>query len=342
MEKYSQTSEDLRHIRRVDIETHSNCNRSCNWCVQNQYNFRNKRMDNELFEKIIDELKEFKFGIEPIFINRTPENFMQASTYYRDFTKNQPKVSFTGLSEPLMFPDDIKSKVEIAWDKLPSHTELVLNTNGDLLTKESIEGLLVTTLNVMDYDCKGEDYWTKKVEEAGGIIIDTKELNFQGVLAAHTSCGMIRVNLNWPKEWELENRAGALEPDEITEGMKWVNDLEERAVPCPEPTYYINICSDGSVMPCCHMSSHIDKHKDYILGNIRDNTLLEIYNSDKAVMIRKSLMIEEGMYPEPCRNCQKIRGGLLTKAPNGFDYVGERYRGNKINTQFYFKPRKEG
>ena len=53
-----------------------------------------------------------------------------------------------------------------------------------------------------------------------------------------------------------------------------------------------------------------------------ENTLEEIYYSEKAEEFRQKLSVEMGHYPDPCKNCQKHRSGTFTDAPNGFKYYG--------------------
>jgi len=124
--------------------------------------------------------------------------------------------------------------------------------------------------------------------------------------------------------------------DESLRELKWKNNREKRIVPCPEPTYFINITYDGYVMPCCHLRADIPEHQEFILGNVKDDTLEDIYYSDKAKKFRERLTVENGDYPEPCKYCQKIRGLKCSKAPNGFDWLGKRYQGNKINEKYYW------
>jgi len=328
---------DLRHIRRVDIELHSFCNRTCDWCPNKNY-LRNKQvvMEDWLFSKILKELNEFGFGQDRQFVNRRT-NTSTFKNFYRDFTENQPVVSFLGYMEPMSDIKLLKKRVKEASETLNNFVELVSNTSGDYISKKNLEGLLLTTLNIMDYDCQGRDFWENKLKEAGCLIIDDENISYHGVLALHKTIGNIRVQLDWPKNWLLENRGGAIGTrEESLVNMNWKNNAAERKVPCVEPSYFINITYDGNVMPCCHLRSDIPFHKDYILGNLKKQTLKEIFYSDKAVAFRESLSKESGYYPEPCRNCQKIRNGVCTGSPNGFDYIGQRYANNTINENIFF------
>lgn len=295
-------------------------------------------MEDWVFEKIINELAAAGFGKHRTFWPKpSTENFNVPPTYFRSFTENQPVLSFLGYMEPMADIKNFKTKLNFAIDHLPEHVEFLSNTNGDYIKKENLEGLYLTTLNIMDYDRLGKEYWTKKLSDEGCLIIEDENIDFRGVLAVNSSIGVIKVNVDWPDYHQLENRAGALNrDDDVIREMKWRNEVDERIVPCPEPTYYMNITFDGNVMPCCHLRSDIPIHQDYILGNVKNNTLEEIYNSPKALEFRQRLVNERGDYPDPCKNCQKIRPSECTGAPNGMMYLGRRYQGNVINESVKF------
>ena len=93
---------------------------------------------------------------------------------------------------------------------------------------------------------------------------------------------------------------------------------EKRSNPCYEPRFFVGIDYDGSVLPCCNIRHDIEKHKPYILGNIRDNTLEFILNNTKAKMFRKMTGKGDLYLPEPCRFCNKEEG-RYTRATPGID-----------------------
>lgn len=326
----------LSHIRRVDIELQSFCNRTCDWCPNKDY-LRNKSvaLDDVYYTKILNELNQFGFAPDRKF--PTVATNLDMVSFNGDFARGQPTVSFMGFQEPMADIKLLKRRVIEAKETLPSYVVLSTNTNGDYFTKKNLDGLFLTTLNVMDYDCKGKDYWIKTLEENDCMVIDDPGKQYQGLLAVHKSINLIKVVYDWPKQALLENRAGVLSKDEQPLKMiRWKNDSNKRVVPCPEPSYYINITFDGSVMPCCHIRSDIPIHKDYILGNVKENTLEEILNSPKAIEFRQRLTVENGDYPDPCKYCQKIRSNICTGAPNGFNYIGKRYMENKVNENVRF------
>ena len=162
----------LKHIRRVDIETQSFCNRTCDWCPNKDY-LRDKSivLDDFYYTKILNELNQFGFASDRKF-PIIPTN-LDANNFNGDFYRDQPTVSFMGFQEPMADIKLLKRRVLEAKETLPAYVVLSTNTNGDYFTKKNLDGLFLTVLNVMDYDCKGKDYWIKVLEDNDCIAIVT-------------------------------------------------------------------------------------------------------------------------------------------------------------------------
>ena len=322
-------SNSLKHIRRVDIEFQSYCNRKCDWCPNKEFDRDFKEyLKESSYIRLLLNLKSEGFGS---ILNFQSENKKRMS-YVKRFTPNQPKLSFLGYQEAFGSIDIFKDRVNSAYSILPPNVELLTNSNGDFISKDSLLDLPLTTLSIMDYDSKGRDYWREKLKELDVLIIEDVE-NRNELIGIHENIGNVRVSLNWVENWLIEDRGGSLKKEDLPD-LNWKNNCSERIVPCPEPTYYINISYDGSVMPCCHLRPDNPKHKEFILGNINDDNIKDIYYSEKAIKFRKQLQNENGDYPEPCKHCQKVRATTCIGDPEGFEYYGEKYKGNKINKDF--------
>lgn len=70
----------------------------------------------------------------------------------------------------------------------------------------------------------------------------------------------------------------------------------EEMIPCQRLWSQINILSNGDVVPCC-----LDYAPEQVLGNVKDNTLREIWMDEPYRELRQSHI--EGKYPELCREC---------------------------------------
>jgi len=185
-------------------------------------------------------------------------------------------ISLSRYCEPLAFRDILDSRIAYIRKHLPK-VKIVANTNGDY----SYEGVDVDELTVMDYDFK------LSKDELGPVKRTSKPL-----LVRNMRLGKINY------------RGGALS----------VHKKFERDFPCYEPVHFIGIDFNGSVMPCCNLRSDVSLHENYILGNVEENTLLEIYNKKHSNEFRGKVGNLD--FPEVCVRCTKKAGRYTSEKPN--------------------------
>ena len=109
---------------------------------------------------------------------------------------------------------------------------------------------------------------------------------------------------------DINNRGGSI----ISGGLPTFRDF-----PCLEPTYFVGIDYEGSVVPCCNFRHDVASHKDYILGNIIDDKLITILNSKKATKFRKD--VKDMKFPPACKFCSKKEGRYTRKHPGITDVL---------------------
>ena len=304
---------DLSHIRRVDIEFQSYCNRKCDWCPNQKFDRTFKEvMSDDVYTNLIQQLKDSGFG-------KDNSLFFPTKNLATQLVGTSAIISFLGYQESFSNVDLLKKRVNEARSILDDKICYVTNTNGDFLTKEALDKLLLTNVAIQDYDNKGVEWWTNRLSELGVLVIE-HDKHFNMLHGVHRYIESVTVQLDWSKNMKLENRGGFFKQGDLPQYM-WANNMGKRTEPCPEPEYYINIYYDGSVMPCCHMRPDNPKHKEYILGNIKDTPLVDIYYSEKAEKIREKLRVPNGDYPEPCKYCQKIRIENCFGSPSGWNYI---------------------
>ena len=232
--------EPLNHIKRIDIEFQSYCNRICEWCPNKKFDRTLNKILNPQASLLpfLDDLKEAKYsghfsltGYQEIFSNPS-----LAQIFINEIHNFFPNAHITGAS------------------------------NGDFINKFVLKNIGLNYLMIEDYDCNGLEYWKNKCYE---FNIKIKYFDNIHIIGEHPNIQTVFIKLNWPKTVQLENRGGFFEPGDLPEYL-WKNNMEPRTIPCAEPTYYLNISYDGSVMPCCHMRPDNPNHKEYILGNINE------------------------------------------------------------------------
>ncbi|MFW6007780.1 MAG: SPASM domain-containing protein [archaeon] len=282
----------LKDVRMIEIEIHSYCNRVCEWCPNNKiYRHDFNDLPENLYLKILNELK---------------------NNYFNGV------ISFSRYNEPLYDSLLINKRTKQAKEILPN-IKLVTNTNGDYLREQNIKDLYIDELTIMDYDCKGLEKCKEKLINAN-IKIDALDYPY---IYGHYNNMKILYYINWPNFAEIEDRGGFLtyhKTFSTNNDMNWKNNKEKRKRPCYEPKYFIAIDYNGNVMPCCHLRSDNEDHKKMILGNIKNESLVEIYHSPKAKYIRNTMSLKNNnKYFNCCKYCQKDPG-RYTRNKSGINY----------------------
>lgn len=185
-------------------------------------------------------------------------------------------ISFSRYCEPLAFRDILDARIAFVRKHLPLVT-IVANTNGDY----EWDGVDIDELTIMDYD----------------ISMDKKEL---GLLKRPTKPYLVRKM----RLGKLNNRAGAMN----------LRRTYVRDFPCFEPTYFIGVDYNGSVSPCCNMRSDVGLHKPYMLGNINDSSIFDIWKSPKARKFRKDT--KNAKFSAACLKCSKGPGRYTVEHPD--------------------------
>jgi len=78
--------------------------------------------------------------------------------------------------------------------------------------------------------------------------------------------------------------------------------LQVRRSPCESPFARLYVDWTGDVLPCCNVRADYNEHKGYILGNVKNMSLMDIYFSKTANFMRKELAVvseKTGV----CRTC---------------------------------------
>lgn len=85
--------------------------------------------------------------------------------------------------------------------------------------------------------------------------------------------------------------------------------------PCSNPWKAVKVNADGTVNPCIH-----DFSSKYVIGNIKEQSLRTIVNSDKAIALRKAIYYKDiGFFQKIGYNCQHCN---VWKKETGHDLRG--------------------
>ncbi len=274
----------------VTIETVDGCNARCIMCPRGKENTKIFHyMDDETFDRIVEELKQYKDWIEMIVI--------------------------TGDGEPLLdkkLPDRIRKLKDIGIKYVH------FSTNASLLTEEWVYRLYHS--GVDDIRCS-IDGFHKETYEAVRVglnydVVKENVLNFLRVRDElrwniHVRIRMVGLDRNKEEqaEWMTYWKSKVWETDkvQIMPAEPWEDfgkdEREKYALimqdtPCVALFSTIVIRADGSVQLCC-----LDTLWKYHMGNVMDSTIVDIWRSEKFRNYRH--LHVEGRRNEiaACRGC---------------------------------------
>ena len=215
---------------------------------------------------------------------------------YEGVMKDLNKVGFKGgiiysaFSEPFLY-NHLEEVIKISRKQCPeSRIEVV--TNGDFLTIDKLNTFFeagLTRLDVSVYD--GPD----KVKPFEDLRIE-----------AGLNKEQFHIRERWyaPEEHfgigALSNRAGANIMPEIN--VNKLNTALKRK--CFYPFYQLIVDFDGAVLLCNH-----DWDKRLILGNVKETSILDIWNSEKYKEVRENLANANRNH-SPCNRCD-VNGMMM-------------------------------
>lgn len=225
----------------INIETCSMCNRRCSFCPVNQDKTPKRMMPDELFDKVEQQLKELNF---------------------------QGLVGLNNYGEPLL--DKRLSTFVKRIKKL--NCQIIIDTNGDFLTKEKFRELVDAGANmiyVSQHDLEPSE--TIKNLFAQISPAEWKYISYgtieEGSIGLTNRGGLVKVNTLYPFYCNLKR---------------------------------ITVRADGNVSFCCN-----DYYNEVALGNINEKKLIDIWNSPFYRKIRNE--IKRGVFNlEFCKRCRGI------------------------------------
>jgi len=292
----------------IQLQTINACQAACTMCPYDTYSkvFQRGRMDDDLFEKVVGEIAQH------------PETHS-----FIPMLQNEP------LLDKKLF-NRLRRFRELAGNKI----ELEMVTNGALLTDEVVSNIRDVRLDILDISL---DALTKETYETIRIGLDFDQVmaGVERVIAAdlpHTKIlvRLVRQRNNvheikaFAKRWRsrgvgvfiysAHDRAGSV--DKFDERIRipvasqpMLHKLERRASRaffghCPIPFSVASILHNGDVLMCVH-----DWARKEIVGNLRDNTLAEVWNGERMQEIRSLVSKRDYDKIGACRDCGLLKDG---------------------------------
>lgn len=284
----------------IQVEPSGMCNFKCVYCIHSAEHAK------EILLKEMLSLEVFK-------------KFLVGAKYFKQKIKT---ITFCGLGEPLLNKDVyemIKLSKEIC-------TETNIVTNGSLLTSENSDKLIASGIDNIRISLQGlnaQDY-----KKTSNFIIDfDKFINNLKYLYEHKGNAKIYLKIvdlvidTKEKEEEFykifENICDNIEIQIIIKESPHVefNKISKRDVTKKtiynKPVKNVEVCSaiffsmffraNGSVLPCCNV--HDYNYQSLEIGNVNDNNIFEIWNSEKLKALRLCHLKGNGNSIALCKRC---------------------------------------
>ena len=261
----------------IDVEVSSLCNLRCKMCTIDFDKFKGGLMPLDLFKHIASQFN----SSGPAF------------------------VKFNWRGEPLI-NKRLAKMVAIA--NCAGVLETAINTNGVLLNGAVAQRLLKAGIKRVKVSVDSID--PNKYKEIRGVELDEVVTNVKEFVRIRDS-----LNMDFPIV-QVQMVSINNDKEEVKEYHNYWKDIvdyvgfcrlrggdfdksEYETVPCGQPFQRMLITWDGNVSVCC-----VDSELKFCIGNVKDNTIEELWNSQKANHIRNMHALGVGNKIKQCSECE--------------------------------------
>ena len=270
--KFKQTENfvELNAPIQLDIELNGGCNMKCPFCLHGHVKNKipNIELSFETYKKIICEA--VSIGVKSLKLNY--------------------------INEPMLRKDLEKC---ISYAKKKGILNVYMVTNGTVLNKKRRESLLASGITkvFISLDAVSEETYNKqrlsgqfkKVENNVMKLIDLRNKNKQTFPLIRVSFLKNAINIHekedfkkrWQGKADIINFQTMNEVPDVTTGLL----IEKTNMPekgCNFPFKQLVVDHLGNILPCCKLAG-----KKLTVGNIKNMTLQQAWNSEKYVHLRK-------------------------------------------------------
>ena len=283
LSKLTRVRESYDFPTTILLDSFNGCNLRCSMCDHKNMKRPIQLMDWELYSKLIKEIAK---------------------------EKPDARVWLIFFGDPFLIKD-LDERIRYAKDH--NLTDVVLNTNGVLMTKDKAEKALAAGLDAIyvGIDAATEETYNKirvggNFQKAVDNVLEYKRLMNQSTTNQKLFVQFVESEVNqhevdeFREFWKSKGVTVKLRPKVSWAGLVEANNLKpvERRLPCYWLMQTINICSSGSVALCS-----CDPHCRVHCGNARTHTIKQLWFGK---LKRYRTMQKKGRWdelPTMCKNC---------------------------------------
>ncbi|GAA1894318.1 radical SAM protein [Streptantibioticus ferralitis] len=271
----------LAGLRYVDIETSRYCNRTCSWCPNEHTTARRAQqlMDWHLFAKITAELATAGFA-----------GFFAFHNY------NEP------LANPRLFDEIAQVRRDIP------EASPAIYTNGDLLSRTTVERLGeegVKYLRVTRYPHRANVLPT--FEALRRWLTKTKLLDGMDWQFTRVRQGLAATWIDPARGMKVEVIRPAIATYNDRGGTAAVPlAAPTRTAPCQMTDTSLSVDFRGQMKMCCNVVPDVTEHHRYVVGNVADHTLAELWMHPTMVDWRERHALADWSRSPGCATCPQV------------------------------------
>ena len=270
----------------IEIQFTNKCNSNCLICPYKDMHYNYNDISDDLFYKFLNEIEEDKLIRLIPYLNNEPFLNPKYLDQLREIRKRFKKVELEISTNVSLINErnlEVLANLNI--------TELRLSVFG--YTKDTYKKMM-PGLNHNKTFLKLKmisDYMKNTNTIVSIVMIDNNEIEEFEFEKMKELCGALGFNF---ERWGFLDRSNNVKYKSNNIYNKEVCNCEQN-----RPLERMHILSDGRVIFCCQDWSH-----SIVVGNINNNTIREIWNSDIDNNIRESLYNKQKESPKICQRCK--------------------------------------
>jgi radical SAM protein with 4Fe4S-binding SPASM domain len=278
------------HLKIVSLETVTTCNQKCYFCPVSIAPREDEEMPTELFERIVNELTEFRDSIDGVFLQ----------------SYNEPTID-------RRFVDHCRTLFEA---KLP----VAVLSNGTGLTPAKVDGIMkagklrflcinLSTLDAEAYERdRGEDHLRIVMRNLDSVK-EQPIADLMRIIVLGSGDAEHQANFEAVRDRYAGGRFEVVHQLTVDRGA-WHLDVARAGVPregrlagCEligsRPLQHLHITATGNCILCCQ-----DYNENYVVGNLHQRSVREVLEGDEMAKMRRwAYGVEDSPEDFICRSC---------------------------------------